>query len=193
MTSDSLFSSGRYQHRHRVDRFCRGGCAPIYARRLLGCEVPDVVEKYPDDYRTSHPINIDEKLFTMDIPVGLDTARLTTPVKGNIVGFAQRFNASDSDLMVIVAPSGSPNQSAAADMSRKVRDVLVNAGISPGRSNSVVTAPVRMKAPRQSGSPTTRFPPMLTVAAPGPNIWRSSFATGTTVISVARPRPISPL
>ena len=133
MTSESLCSSERYRNPHRVDGRIVAMLALVFA--LAGCSTAKrqyIVETVPDDYRVAHPIKIDDKLFTMDIPVGLDTARLSTPVKGNILGFAQRFNASDSNLMAIVAPSGSPNQAAAADMSRQVRDVLVNAGIRPG-------------------------------------------------------------
>jgi len=102
MTSDSLFSREGYRRPHCAGRRFVAAVALLFM--LSGCSVAkyqNIVEKAPDDYRTSHPIKIDEKLFTMDIPVGLDTARLTTPVKGNIAGFAQRFNASDSDLMAI--------------------------------------------------------------------------------------------
>jgi pilus assembly protein CpaD len=101
---------------------------------LAGCSASsrqDVVGSIPDDYRVSHPITIDEQLATMDVPVGLDTARLPTPVKGNIVAFAQRFKASGSGLIAIVVPDGSPNEVVATGISHRIYDVLVGAGVRP--------------------------------------------------------------
>lgn len=102
---------------------------------LAGCSTSkqqDITASIPDDYRVQHPITIDEQLATMDIPVGLDTGRLNSGTKGNIVGFAQRFNSSGSALMAIVAPVGSPNEVVAASMSHQVYDVLVASGVRPG-------------------------------------------------------------
>jgi pilus assembly protein CpaD len=102
---------------------------------LTGCATDqqgDITASLPDDYRVKHPITIDEKLYTMDIPVGRDTARLNSGTRGNILGFAQRFNSSGSALMAIVAPVGSPNEVVASSMSHQVYDVLVASGIKPG-------------------------------------------------------------
>jgi pilus assembly protein CpaD len=102
---------------------------------LSGCFASprhDVVGSIPDDYRVNHPIRIDEQLATMDVPVGLDTARLSAPVKGNIVGFAQRFKASGSGLIAIVVPDGSPNEVVATSLGHQIYDVLIGAGVKPG-------------------------------------------------------------
>ncbi len=101
---------------------------------LSGCkttEEPIIVGSIPDDYRTNHPIAIDESVVTMDVPVGVNSARLPKGVKGNVNGFAQKFVASGADLIAIVTPSGSPNQDAAAYASYEVRDVLVASGVNP--------------------------------------------------------------
>jgi pilus assembly protein CpaD len=122
---------------------------------LAGCSASkrqDVVGSIPDDYRVNHPILIDEQLATMDVPVALDTARLSAPIKGNISGFAQRFNASGSGLMAIVVPDGSPNEVAATGIAHRIYDVLVGAGVRPGSIDfrsypagpSETNAPVRL-------------------------------------------------
>ncbi len=83
----------------------------------------------PDDYRTNHPIAIEEKVETLDIPVGVYTGRLTDAVKGNINGFAQKFNLSGSTTIAVVAPSGSPNQQVAAGIAVEVEEVLRQSGV----------------------------------------------------------------
>ncbi len=101
---------------------------------LAGCkttEEPIIVGSVPDDYRTNHPIAIDESVQTMDIPVGINSGHLPDAVKANVQGFAQKYVSSGADLIAIVTPSGSPNQDAAAYASYEVRDTLVASGVSP--------------------------------------------------------------
>jgi pilus assembly protein CpaD len=102
---------------------------------LAGCttstEETLVTGGIPDDYRHNHPIAVEEMVQTMDVPVGQSSAKLTTPVQANVVGFAQRFIASGSAPIVVVAPSGSPNQAAAANLAVQVEDTLRRAGVNP--------------------------------------------------------------
>jgi pilus assembly protein CpaD len=84
-----------------------------------------------DDVRHNHPIAVEEMLQTMDVPVGQDTARLPVPVKSTIAGFGQDFTASGASLIAVVAPSGSPNQVAAARVAVEAEDVLRQAGVNP--------------------------------------------------------------
>lgn len=109
----------------------RAALAGGLALLVAGCatEKPIIVGSVPDDYRTNHPIAINESIVTMDIPVGINSAGLPNAVKGNIQGFAQKYKASGADLIAIVAPSGSPNQDAAAYASYQVQDVLVASGV----------------------------------------------------------------
>jgi pilus assembly protein CpaD len=153
MTTDPLPITA---HRRRALRFePRPAVAIALLFALCGCFASprqDVVGSIPDDYRVNHPIKIDEQLATMDIPIGLDTARLNTPVKGNIVGFAQRFKASGSGLIAIVVPDGSPNEVVATGISHQIYDVLVGAGVKPGSLDfraypagpSEANAPIRL-------------------------------------------------
>jgi pilus assembly protein CpaD len=105
----------------------------VVAAALAACAGPkpaDVTGSVtPDDYRVSHPIAISETIDTMDIPVGIDMARLPDSYKQTVAGFAQRFIASGSGLLAIVSPVDSPNEVAAAGISHEVRDVLIAAGV----------------------------------------------------------------
>jgi len=83
----------------------------------------------PDDYRINHPIAVEEQVETMDVPIGLYTGQLNDGAKANIVGFAQKFRASGSSVIAVVAPSGSPNQQVAATVAVEVEDVLRQSGV----------------------------------------------------------------
>ncbi len=85
----------------------------------------------PDDYRHNHPIAVEEMLESMDVPVGQDTARLSSPVRGTVSGFGRAFAASGAALIAVVAPSGSPNQVAAANIAVEVEQVLRQSGVNP--------------------------------------------------------------
>jgi len=85
----------------------------------------------PDDYRHTHPIAVEEMLESMDVPVGQDTARLPTGVADTVAGFGQTFAASGASLIAVVAPSGSPNQVAAAGAAVEVEQVLRRSGVNP--------------------------------------------------------------
>jgi pilus assembly protein CpaD len=91
----------------------------------------EVTGALPDDYRTNHPITIEEQVETLDVPVSVDTQRLTPEVRSNIAFFAQRFIDSGTAIIAVVAPSGSPNQVAAASAAVEVEDVLRHSGINP--------------------------------------------------------------
>lgn len=82
-----------------------------------------------EDYRVNHPITIEEQVEALDVPVSVDTARLTPAVKANVAFFARNFIASGSAVIAVVAPSGSPNQLAAAGVAVEIEDTLYRAGI----------------------------------------------------------------
>jgi len=85
----------------------------------------------PEDYRTNHPITLEEQISTLDVPVSIDTAALTKPMRSNVAFFAQSFLASGSAVVAVVAPSGSPNQLAAAGIAVEVEQVLRETGVDP--------------------------------------------------------------
>jgi pilus assembly protein CpaD len=153
MTTDPLRPRIDRRRPRQVDRRLAAAAALVFL--LAGCSTSkrqDIVGSVPDDYRVNHPILIDEQLAAMDVPVGLDTARLTAPIKGNITGFAQRFKASGSGLIAIIVPDGSPNEVPATGIAHRIYDVLVGAGVGPGSIDfrvypagpSETNAPVRL-------------------------------------------------
>ncbi|MHA1547950.1 MAG: CpaD family pilus assembly protein [Alphaproteobacteria bacterium] len=99
---------------------------------LAGCTAIapyEVTGEVPADYRMTHPIAIEENLQTIDIPVGLSMAALSGGAKANIAGFAQRFLASGSSIVAVVAPSGSPNETRAAAIAVEIEDVMRRTGV----------------------------------------------------------------
>lgn len=106
-----------------------------FALALAGCAQRvspyEITGAVPEDYRTNHPILIEEQVATLDVPVGAGTSRLSGPVRSNIGFFAQSFLASGTAVIAVVAPSGSPNQLAAAAAAVEVEDVLRRSGVDP--------------------------------------------------------------
>jgi pilus assembly protein CpaD len=101
---------------------------------LAACTTRDVsaVETtgaVPADYRTNHPIAVEEGIQTLDVPVGIYTNTLSDAFKANVAGFAQKFKESGSSLIAVVAPSGSPDQTVAAGIAVQIENVLRQTGI----------------------------------------------------------------
>ena len=108
-----------------------GGLIAALAGCTTSSEQQIVTGGIPDDYRHNHPIAVEELLQTMDVPAGQDTGHLSTPVRGTVAGFGKAFAASGASLIAVVAPSGSPNQVAAATVAVEVEDVLRQSGVNP--------------------------------------------------------------
>jgi pilus assembly protein CpaD len=100
-----------------------GGCAASNVNPL------ETVGSVPDDYRVNHPIAVEEQVETMDIPVGLYTGRLSDDARANVAGFAQKFLASGSSVIAVVAPSGSRDQQVAAALAVEIEDALRQSGV----------------------------------------------------------------
>jgi pilus assembly protein CpaD len=132
--------------------------ASLLALTLAACASAGKIDRHvivgsvPQDYRTTHPIAIEEGIATMDVPVGLNTAHLTPQAKGNIAGFAGQFAASGSAVIAIVTPSGSRNATVATWISYEIKDVLLAGGVDPKAIDMRVypatavenTAPIRI-------------------------------------------------
>jgi pilus assembly protein CpaD len=128
-------------HSSPARRARRGGIAAILAAgsliALAGCAqsvdpLATASTTTPDDYRLNHPITIADQVATLDVPVSADTKALTEGERANIAFFAQSFLASGTTIIAVVAPSGSPNQVAAASIAVQAEDVLRRTGINPG-------------------------------------------------------------
>jgi pilus assembly protein CpaD len=125
------------------------GCTHVQTARI---DRHVIVGSVPEDYRTTHPIAIEEGVETLDVPVGLNTVRLTEGMRGNIGGFAQGFLDSGSSAIAIVTPFGSTDQAVAHGLAGEIRAELVAAGIrasaielrSYRAAPSEATAPIRL-------------------------------------------------
>ena len=84
-----------------------------------------------DDYHVTHPISLQEQIASLDVPVSTDSARLTEGEKSNIAFFAQTYLASGTAIIAVVAPSGSPNQVAAAGIAVQIEEALRHSGVTP--------------------------------------------------------------
>ena len=111
-----------------------------------------IVGSVPEDYRTVHPIAIEEGVETLDVPVGLNSIRLSEGMRGNIAGFVQGYLKSGGVTMAIVTPAGSGDQAAAHGLAGAIQAELVADGIRPGEiqvrsyraAPSEATAPIRL-------------------------------------------------
>jgi pilus assembly protein CpaD len=154
-------------------------CASLLALGLAACKTTDkhiITGAVPDDYRLTHPIALEESIETMDVPVGLHTAHLTAPMKGNVRGFADKFRASGSTVIAIVTPSGSANQNVATYIGYEIQDVLLAAGVSAKqvdfrvyRASGEQTAPIRIAFSRVAGRTASCDPWPDQMASTGEN------------------------
>jgi pilus assembly protein CpaD len=86
----------------------------------------------PEDYRTNHPILIEEQIAVIDVPVSANTGRLSEQARSNVGFFAQSFLQSGANTIAVVSPSGSPNQAAADAAAVEIMDVLRRSGVRDG-------------------------------------------------------------
>ena len=87
------------------------------------------VGSVPSNYKTKHPIVIDEKEQVLDIPVASAAYDLPAASASSVEGFAQAFRTSQSRTITVLIPTGSPNESAARTVASSVVDKLNNSGI----------------------------------------------------------------
>jgi pilus assembly protein CpaD len=166
---------------------------------LAGCSVNDVpaVEAYgalPSDYRLNHPIAVEEAVDTLDVPVALYTERLTDAMRANVVAFAQKFKASGSSVIAVVAPSGSPNQTIAAGIAVQIEDTLRNSGVAGEQIDYRVyhagsnerNAPIRIAFSRVVAhtAPCGPWPDQLSVSRENRNYFAFGCATQQNLAAV---------
>ncbi len=129
MTTVSSRASDRGQRLGVSAVIVAGGIALALAGCAKGVDPFATTGAIDDDYRVNHPITIEEQVEAMDVPVSVDTAQLTASVKANVAFFARNFVESGSTVIAVVAPSGSPNQVAAAGVAVEIEETLYRAGV----------------------------------------------------------------
>ncbi len=81
-----------------------------------------IVGSTPTDYRTRHPIVISEAEVSEDLVVSHTMRNMSNRQENVVRNFASRFRRSGSRSLIVLVPSGSPNEVAA----RKVAGQVVN-------------------------------------------------------------------
>jgi pilus assembly protein CpaD len=122
------------------------GCTHVQSAKI---DRHVIVGSVPEDYRTTHPIAIEEGVETLDVPVGLNSVRLAEGMRQNIAGFVQGYQKSGSASIAIVTPAGSADQAAAHGIAGEIQAELVIDGIRPGEIElrSYRAAPTEATAP----------------------------------------------
>lgn len=105
------------------------------AALLAGCAKRDsiTVGAVPDDYRTTHPIVIAEKIQKIDLPVGAGDRGMTGSQRATLLGFLDGYDKSAAPALTISIPSGSANEIAATAAGRDFARLAIASGISRNR------------------------------------------------------------
>ncbi len=74
----------------------------------------------PDDYRTNHPIVLQERDETVDLPVSSSDSKLSVNQKSAVNGFLTSYGNGGSGPIRILVPSGSVNEAAARRISDQI-------------------------------------------------------------------------
>ena len=120
------------------------GCGAMHNRHSI------IVGSVPDDYRTSHPIILNEREEVLDVPVGAADSRITIAQRSSIQAFvAQSANVG---VVQILLPSGAPNSAAAERVLSDIMAALRKSGVASGNivtasydaSGAQTSAPVRI-------------------------------------------------
>lgn len=99
-----------------------------------------------------HPIVLNEKERTLDMPIASSAYELSRSNASAIEGFARAYKRSANGVFTIMLPEASPNAVAARSIAPQIAETIENAGV-PGHRISTVTyhaaehgstAPVRL-------------------------------------------------
>ena len=146
--------SGKHRRKAAMRALIIGAALPVLA--LSGCAKHDennfVVGSIHDSHTKRHPIIIDEREKTLDIPVARDAIGLTAASGSAVDGMARGFRRSASGSITVLLPDRSPNQAAAKKIGSAAAQRLRDNGV-PGHrirffsydeSNHGNAAPVRL-------------------------------------------------
>ncbi|MCT7376189.1 CpaD family pilus assembly protein [Chelativorans salis] len=136
---------------------------------LSGCTNRDsvVVGAVPDDYRTRHPIVIEEKNEVLDLPVGASSHRMTWHQKAALGGFLDRYEDSGGAVVTMQIPEGAANSAAAHSVSNDFAALLHRYGVPKGYVHILAyqarpedTPPIRLSYPvvKAAVGPCGRWP-----------------------------------
>jgi pilus assembly protein CpaD len=122
------------------------GCGAMHNRHSI------IVGSIPDDYRTSHPIILNEREEVLDVPVGAADRHITVAQRSSIQAFMAQNSSASSGVVQILLPSGAPNSAASQRVMPEIVSALRKSGVQGGNvvsasydaSGSQSSAPVRI-------------------------------------------------
>jgi pilus assembly protein CpaD len=120
------------------------GCGAMHNRHNI------IVGSIPDDYRTSHPIILNEREEVLDVPVGASDSQISVAQRSSIQAFMAQ--SSSPGAVQVLLPSGAPNSAAARRVLPHIESALRKSGVQGGNivtasydaSGSQSSAPVRI-------------------------------------------------
>ncbi len=116
--------------------------AAIAVTALSGCGAMQnrhniIVGSVPDDYRTSHPIILNEREEILDVPVSASDSHISVAQRSSIQAFMAQSTSASSGVVQILMPAGAPNSAAARRVLPDIVSALKKSGVQGG---NVVTA-----------------------------------------------------
>lgn len=109
------------------------------------------VGSVPDDYRTNHPIVLQEREQVLDLPVGSSDVHLSTNQKGAVDGLASAYASGGTGPVTILVPAGSANEAAAKRIAGQIEAHLNKRKVANGyitmeryRAGASEIAPIRL-------------------------------------------------
>ncbi len=100
---------------------------------LTGCasysEDKFTVGSVQDNYKLRHPIVLDEREQTLDVPIATSSYGLPYASQSAIQGFSYRYKKSASGVITVMVPSGSPNETAARKVGQKIIETIKKTGV----------------------------------------------------------------
>lgn len=147
------------------------------ALALAGCKTDEMATGSipPDGYRTEYPIVLTEAPETLDIPVGYGSGGLSQATKDSVRAFASDASRRGTSGMVIMAPSGSGNETAAAYVAREVRNQAVAAGLA---GSLIEIRPYRVTDPA-ANAPIRLSYSRIKAVSPPCGLWAGQVLPGT--------------
>lgn len=154
-----------------------GGCRGRAALRLIGAgwlavmlagcyQAPQAEDHYPVDYRTRHPISLQEGEHSIKIFLSRNRGGLTAAQRADVLAFAQQWRREATGGIVIDVPWGGPTDRAAVDSMREIHSIFVASGVPQG------AVYVRRFKPERAGLVSIRINYSKLTAQAGPcGLW----------------------
>ena len=117
-----------------VPRLLGPVAAALLSVSLIGCTQDEITGKEPSVTLVApaqrHPILVSQKPTTMTVQVPSGSSGLTPKARAELLEFIQHFRAGDAgdSRLLISAPSGSANETAAMNAVSQIRGLLADSG-----------------------------------------------------------------